>query len=151
MGKIAGLLLISIIIMSCSYPELPLIYGDEEIPDLDLESPHDVFAWTARNITYARDDGDEWQAPQYTYEVGHGDCEDYCLLALYLLYREFGIQATMMFGNDNTGTMGHFWIELDGEWWEPQGNKRCECYRDRYSIINDNRDMRAWTFLIRCM
>ena len=152
MSKIIILVIVVfLLLINCSYPELPLIYGSEEIPDLGIESPYDALAWTSKNIEYEADDGDEWQSPQHTYEIGHGDCEDFCLLAMYLIHRSSGIKTTMMLGQDSREYAAHHWIELDGEWWEPQSNRRCESYRDRYPTINDNRDMRAWTFLVHCM
>ena len=149
--KLAVLILVlPLIVCACAPPCIPYLYGSEEIPDLGIETPADALAWVAINITFRRDDDDEWQDPRLTYELGHGDCEDYCLLVMYLTYRDTEEWMTMLVGRDGGEYGDHAWVELGGEWWEPQENRRCEDYEDRYGTIRDNRNLKAWYFILSC-
>jgi len=107
-----------------------------EIPHMGFETVREVVRFTA-DIDYVDDqihDRDEyWQSPDQTYIWGTGDCEDYVILAMYLVYHELGIEPWLVGGYSGEGW--HAWMEADGEWWEPQSGYRCDWYRDRYSHI----------------
>ena len=52
-------------------------------------NPYGLAKWLDKEIVYRRDkeDIDEWQTPQRTFERRKGDCEDYAILAKYVLGR----------------------------------------------------------------
>ena len=91
-----------------------------DIPDLGVRTVQDAVAWTARNVHYAWDDGEYWQHPGQTYDRRAGDCEDYTILAMYLVYRDVGVEPVMMTGRHNSGSFGHAWMRVDGIDYSPQ-------------------------------
>ena len=129
------LLVLLVVLSSCN---LTPHYGDYsdiqfDIPDLGIQTVQDAMLWTAHNIDYSSDDGEYWQTPGQTYRRGTGDCEDFVLLAMYLVYRGTGIEPVMVVGYNGVGW--HAWVEVGGEWWEPQSGMRSDAYVDSYSNI----------------
>lgn len=100
-----------------------------EIPPLNLTSVHGVMLWVADNIDYKADGTHYFQSPGETYTKGTGDCEDFAALAMYLLMSELGIYSSMQCGYDPGG---HAWVDVHGDWWEPQNASRCEVYRGSF-------------------
>lgn len=99
------------------------IYEFDEIPDLGLSTIQDVMQWVSSEITYYSDSihypADEyWQSPVQTYVWRHGDCEDYAILALYLVHRDVGIDGALAMGSYDGH--GHGWVVVEGHWWEAQ-------------------------------
>ena len=99
------------------------IYEFDEIPDLGIQTIQDAMTWVACNIDWVDDaihyPADEyWQSPAQTYVWRSGDCEDYCILAMYLVYRDVGIKGRLCMGYAWGG--GHAWVYVDGHYWEPQ-------------------------------
>lgn len=98
----------------------------DEIPDLGIQTIQDAMNWVAWNINWVSDaihyPADEyWQSPAQTYVWRSGDCEDYCILVLYLIHRDVEIDGKMCvdFGYV-LGSGGHAWVYVDGHYWEPQ-------------------------------
>jgi len=107
------------------------IWEFDEIPDLGIQTVQDAMGWVAYEIRYVSDDihypADEyWQSPAQTYVWRSGDCEDYAILALYLIHRDVGIDG-MMWCSTN-----HGWVYADGHEWEPQLGMICDGW---YSVI----------------
>jgi hypothetical protein len=69
--------------------------------------------------------------PLETYETRRGDCEDYSILALYLLARDAGVYGDMVTGSHDG--RGHAWVRIDGENWEPQNGRRNS--QSRYTVL----------------
>jgi hypothetical protein len=112
-------ILIAVALTGCTVPT----YQSAHIPDLGLQTVEQVMQWTAENITYVWDRDvhdrlDEWQLPHQTYLWGAGDCEDFSILALYLLDKELGIHGKLELGHN--GVEGHAWVSVNGQHWEPQ-------------------------------
>lgn len=106
-----------------------------EIPDLGLQSIPDVMYWVAGEIDYVSDDihypADEyWQSPAQTYVWKCGDCEDYAILALYLVHRDVGIDGEMWCSSD------HAWVYADGHEWEPQLGMIADGWYDHRYIVS---------------
>jgi len=85
----------------------------------------DVMDWVASEIIYVSDSihypADEyWQSPAQTYLWRTGDCEDYAILALYLIHRDVGIDGMMWVSHT------HGWVYVDGHEWEPQLGVICD-------------------------
>jgi len=99
------------------------IYEFEMIPDLGLQTVSEVMVWVADYVQYQSDAihypaSEYWQSPAQTYVWRTGDCEDFSILAMYLIYRDVLKTPRMMAGTlfDDP----HAWVEVDEQWWEPQ-------------------------------
>ena len=107
-----------------------------EIPHMGFKTIQEVMAYTSQ-IMYVSDsihDCDEyWQSPDQTYIWQCGDCEDYSILAMYFLHHELGLNPFMVAGCCDAGW--HTWVEVDGEWWEPQAACRCDNYQSSFTHI----------------
>lgn len=114
-------LLIVLTLNRCIQP----IYEFDEIPDLGLQTIEDVIQWVYWEIDWVSDNihypADEyWQSPAQTYIWRTGDCEDFAILALYLIHRDVGIDGRLILGYFYSS--GHAWLYADGHFWEPQWN-----------------------------
>lgn len=94
-----------------------------EIPDLGIQTIQDAMWWVSQNIIGMSDSihypvDEYWQSPTQTYIWRTGDCEDYCILVLYLIHRDIGIDGEMACG-ERKG-IDHAWVYVDGHYWEPQ-------------------------------
>lgn len=115
------------LLVSCYAPMQPE-YGDGtdlrwDIPELGFTNVYEVMEFVAQHVAYSSDreangKDDYWQSPGETYHSQIGDCEDYTILAMYLLHVELGVESHMVRGWNTKG--GHTWIEIYGTWWEPQ-------------------------------
>lgn len=112
-----------IFLTSCKYEP---IYEFDEIPDLGIETVADAMIWVATEIIYISDKihypADEyWQSPAQTYIWRTGDCEDYVILALYLIHRDVGIDGKMCVNAEYIlGGTAHSWVYVDNHYWDPQ-------------------------------
>jgi len=110
-----------------------------DIPDLGLKTVEDIMIWTATEIQYVGDqihDIDEyWQNPYQTYTWRCGDCEDYSILAMYLIYRDTDFIPEMVVGHMNIGSGLHAWVFVNGIEWEPQVGMTIDEVYTEYSII----------------
>jgi len=94
----------------------------DNIPDLGLSTILSVMGWVSEEIDYVPDyvyhNVDEyWQSPGETYDMQTGDCEDYSILAMYLIYRrdiEPKIIPEMVVGYMYKGSGLHAWVRVDG-------------------------------------
>lgn len=64
----------------------PLCYVYEWEHDIDVKTIDEAMEWCANNIEPKRDDTDYWQTPKQTYDYETGDCEDYCILFMQLVF-----------------------------------------------------------------
>ena len=99
------------------------IWEFDEIPDLGIQTIQDAMVWVWWNINYVSaaihyPSDEYWQSPAQTYVWRSGDCEDYCILVMYLIYRDIGIKGKMCVGYVYGGL--HGWVYVDGHFWEPQ-------------------------------
>ena len=99
------------------------IWEFDEIPDIGIQTVQGAMDWVSDEIKYVPDSihypADEyWQSPLQTFVWRCGDCEDYAILALYLIHRDVGIDGEMALGS--LDGMGHGWVLVDGHQWEPQ-------------------------------
>lgn len=116
------LLVLAVAVIALAGCKMPLF--DFPIPDLGLTSVDEVLRWTANNVYYQHDQvmhyprTEYWQSPYQTYIWRTGDCEDFAILAMYLLKRDAGVTPRMAISTD------HAWVEIDGLWYEPQHGTR---------------------------
>lgn len=97
---------------------------------IECETPACLMEWVADedNVEYAYDSDmypgckDYWQLPHTTYITGFGDCEDFSLLLLHLLYEQVP-EKEMYLARVAVGpTQTHIVIWYDGDYYEPQSN-----------------------------
>lgn len=114
---------------------------EQDIPSIDYLIPNkswwdtympgpSVYVFTVMrvvqsNVEYASDSWqygaiEYWATPEETWQSGLGDCEDYAILTLYLLERDFDIKGALVFGTNFFSGEGHAWIRVDGQDYEPQ-------------------------------
>ena len=113
---------VCIIVFALDGCKIDPIWTFDEIPDLGIQTVQDAMSWVATEIRYVSDEihypaNEYWQSPAQTYIWRSGDCEDYCILALYLVYRDVGIKGKMCTGMCYGGM--HAWLWVDGHYWEP--------------------------------
>ena len=73
-------------VYAISFPEVTTLYRLKFKYQYDVKG---LATWLDREIVYTRDkkEIDEWQTPRRTFERRKGDCEDYAILAQYVLGR----------------------------------------------------------------
>ena len=136
------LILILLLLLGCqwAYDRNKDITFDN-IPVMGFETVEEVIRFVAARTSYHSDsihDTDEyWQSPDQTYIWKTGDCEDFCILAMYLIYQELGLEPCLVAGTYVSKFISyrHGWVEVNDEWWEPQGGWRCDSYQDRFTDI----------------
>jgi hypothetical protein len=71
--------------------------------------------WMNKYIDYKADlDNfklDDWQSPQETIRKGTGDCEDFAILWMYFIKRDFNIETEMILGVHKDIMKNHYWAE----------------------------------------
>jgi hypothetical protein len=119
-----------ILFTGCALRYQPAFDYEFDIPDLGLDSVEDVCVWTADFVRYVDDNVHEvseyWQTPYQTYTWLAGDCEDFAILAMYLIYRDTGLIPCLVCGTDRQLKSAHGWIRMDGKDWEPQTGYQCD-------------------------
>jgi len=95
---------------------------------MGFATTYEIMYWVRTNISFVDDavhypKMEYWQSPVQTYTWGTGDCEDYVILAMYLIHRTFGRYPTMVIGTFGRFTdFCHAWMmDEDGTEWEVQG------------------------------
>jgi len=90
--------------------------NDIDVPNLKMALSY------ARNIKYLRDkeNHDYWQTPEETYNLKTGDCEDFAIFLLYIVWTKLNIDDCylVLINKDNKGC--HAIVQIDGTYYEPQ-------------------------------
>jgi len=88
---------------------------------LSIESIEDAFSYCRDNIMYSQINEAEWQLPHETIEKGRGDCEDFALLFMYLVYKYRETDAVYLVRLDMVNAPGHphFIAQVDGTFYDP--------------------------------
>lgn len=106
-------------------------YADYEynIPAGPFYSIEEVIAYTSVTISYEQNSGAS--TPIETFNSKSGDCEDFCIFAMYLIKRDLNIVTRMAIGD-----MSHAFIEYHGKYYEPiYGIEVTTLYNDIYDSI----------------
>lgn len=140
MNKIALIPVFIVVLLSgCDLWTVPWTNYDDpyfaNIPTLGLTTVPEVMQWVSLHIDYKSDEGHYFQSPGETYDLLTGDCEDFAGITMYLLRNELGLDPMMVSGYMTGETSGHMWVNVNEEWWEPNGAYRCEHYITRYNNI----------------
>jgi hypothetical protein len=75
-----------------------LFYSDEFS---SIENEGDAIYYLWKNYSYEKESGDEWKEPSKMFKDRAGDCEDYCLLFVNILYTELNTKASILVVNMN--------------------------------------------------
>lgn len=62
----------------------------------EIELPEDVSKWINSNIKYIEDEYEEFSNPEKVLKRGYGDCDDFAILVVNILYVRFGIKADLV-------------------------------------------------------
>ncbi len=138
-----GIILIAVVLLlsGCRMPYESLI----EIP-VDFATVQEAMTWVAQSIEYVADvvsgdeDPDEWQLPHETVLFGTGDCEDFSLLALYIVYHMGYTGATLEIGWWPERSVGHAWVRVGPDDWDATSGTISTAMADAFSAYRVSRD-----------
>lgn len=70
--------------------------------------------WVHQNIGYETDQvqynrTDYWASPDETYKSRKGDCEDFCILLMAIIYNDFNVKAELIIINNETHAIVYLW------------------------------------------
>ena len=85
-------------------------------------TPESLTQWVHEYVTYTSDGewpSDQFQTPQKTLELATGDCDDYAILLMWLMYQELGIKSEFVVLD--TGTGYHATVAWEGTWYDATG------------------------------
>lgn len=115
---------------------------DFDVPDLGIETIEDALSWVADNISYVSDEihdrPEYWQDPYQTYTWRTGDCEDFSILLMYLMYRGVGLDPVMVVGRVpafDGEWVGHAWVRVGGEDYEAIYGLRLTEWFAEYAVV----------------
>ena len=90
----------------------------------DFSTEQDIVTWISENIEYKSETIDYWQPPGETLKLKTGDCEDLCILFMYLAKIELDIDAEMLLvisGLDGKGC--HALVSCNGTVYDVHPNR----------------------------
>ena len=64
-----------------------------------IENEGDAIYYLWKNYSYEKESGDEWKEPSKMFKDRAGDCEDYCLLFVNILYTRLNIKSSILVVN----------------------------------------------------
>ena len=95
--------------------------------DIEVFSEEDVFCYVANHLTYVVDQHEYWQLPEESFERRYGDCEDFCIFAMYLLYEKLHITSNLyLLRSRANNRLGHAVVEVDGNFYSAQTSMKAE-------------------------
>lgn len=92
-----------------------------------FDSIQSAMEWETNEITYKSDPAnygkeDYWASPKETLDRKCGDCEDFSILLMYMIYTSFGGKADLVCTSD------HAIVKYAGKYYEPQGAVSYDSY-----------------------
>ena len=78
------------------------------------EALHYVFT----TIEYKDDPLDYWQTPEQTYTLKTGDCEDFAILVMWIIWEKLKIDSRLILISKDG--IGHAIISVNGEYYDPR-------------------------------
>ena len=107
-------LILSLGIFGCEYE---CNCNNDPLQNIEIGEMHDYFfendieinwtgnaqIWLYENLTYIPDENDYWQLPEETYNLKTGDCEDYCIMFMYLLKTKLNIETSLVMIENQNG------------------------------------------------
>lgn len=63
---------------------------------MKFETVPEVSAWVVKNIKYVEDASEEFSNPEVVLERGYGDCDDFALLIMNIIYVRFDIKTDLI-------------------------------------------------------
>jgi hypothetical protein len=80
-------------------------YVCKECDKIEINSIKDILEYLSNNIQYKDEKNDYWQLPEETITKGTGDCEDFCILFMYLLKNKLEIENSLTLIKPNKKTV----------------------------------------------
>lgn len=139
--RIVFAILVSILLSSCAvadiftdayyttkFQQVSLYHSDDFST---LTTPKAITTYIHNNIHQVSEEVDSWSAPKDTLMRGYGDCEDWSILYLNILYYSTGKRGSLALvavpgrAVVNGGTINHAVVEVNGIQIEPQTGKVC--------------------------
>ena len=91
------------------------------LPDMS-DTPESIMMWVYDNIEYVSDKplpSDQFQIPRKTLDLRTGDCDDFAILFMWLLYQKLGIKAKFVILK--LGDTYHASVAWEGKLYESTG------------------------------
>lgn len=133
--------LFTLLVCSCTIE--PIVAPDFNIPITGVKTTLEAVQWTATNVTYQYDIlRDYWKTPEETYRDRTGDCEDFSLMAMYLIRKEVGLDPHLVIGWKTSQTVGpcHAWLVCNGIDYDPIYGVARTWMRDNFGDIIEEYD-----------
>jgi len=73
-------------------------------------------------VNYKRESTEYWKLPEETWHDKNGDCEDFCILFMYVLEKHLNIDTKLVTLYHKTDPKGHTMVYANGKFWEPSSN-----------------------------
>ena len=103
------------------------------IPYYDFDT---IMTYVHDTITYSKVNGEEWQTPEETLELGTGDCEDFVILMLKIVNDTYDIKGDLIiFKNIKTGIL-HAVAGLDNMYYDVTNNAIFDEYPSSYEYYD---------------
>lgn len=99
----------------------------------DFKTVDDVLLWVSDTIEYVADDVDYWQNPTETLELKTGDCEDFCLLFMWLLHDRFNLVPELLIVVN--GDSEHAMVRFDGVVYDVTSGRTVELTTEVLAVI----------------
>jgi len=121
-----AILAVAVLLLGCRRMGGP--WPEAEIPAIEYPEAgvEGVMKWVSRNVHEVSDAElygvrEHWATPEETYAAMAGDCEDFAILALFLVNRDLGISGELVLGlSDSLFGDPHAWPRVDGIDYNPQ-------------------------------
>lgn len=117
---VSAILVLSIALSMISMKPYP------SVDDSKWNNWTDTYWWIIRNIEQVPDVGENrWQSPEETLKLKTGDCEDLCILMMFLVWHKWRMLSALQAVNVDWVTgenLGHMMIAIDAgnQTWDPK-------------------------------
>lgn len=98
--------------------EVEEMYDYDFENDIQISSVKEALDYVASNMTYKNEENDYWQLPEQSYQWKTGDCEDYCILFMYLLKTKLDIDSELILVVPNKNIV-HTVVKYNNQYSDP--------------------------------
>ena len=96
----------------------PQYYEADFKNDISVQSFDDTLYYVYKSVEYKDETFDYWQTPEQTYTLKNGDCEDFAIFTMWILWNKLKIDSRLILIFKNG--QGHAVIKVNGEYYDPR-------------------------------